>query len=227
MIPAEARYLVRPIGCEFGSSLSPYLHEQEAAELGLRYFYQLIDIGRLGAGAAEVGPLLAEARRLGFRGLNITHPCKQEVVRHLDGLSPAAAALGAVNTVVFADGRMTGHNTDSSGFEAGFARGLPDAALGRVVVLGAGGAGAAVASAILRLGAGRLTIADVAGDRAGQLAATLSRRFGGSLVRAITPDVGRMFRHLARLTAGQPSASRPAGGHTAPGHGEGRHVPVS
>ena len=188
MIPDETRYLVGLIGGEIGTSLSPYLHEQEAAELGFRYFYQLIDIERLGAGAAGAGSLLRAARRLGFRGLNITHPCKQVVVPHLDDLSPAAAALGAVNTVLFDDGRMTGHNTDSSGFEAAFTRGLPGAALGHVVVLGAGGAGAAVASAILRLGAGRLTIADVAGDRAGQLAATLSGGFAGSRVGAITPD---------------------------------------
>lgn len=188
MTQGLARYLVGLIGAEIGTSLSPHLHEQEAAELGLRYFYQLIDIGRLGVDAASVGPLLADAQRLGFCGLNITHPCKQVVVAQLDGLSPAAAALGAVNTVVFDGGKRVGHNTDSSGFEAAFARGLPGAALGHVVVLGAGGAGAAVAHALLRLGAQRLTIADVATARAEQLATALHAHFRHDAVQAAAPQ---------------------------------------
>jgi shikimate dehydrogenase len=187
VIPSAARYLVGLIGAEIGTSLSPQLHEREADELGLRYLYQLIDIDALGLQATDTGSLLAEARRMGFRGLNITHPCKQVVVGHLDDLSPAAAALGAVNTLVFADGRMTGHNTDSSGFEAAFARGLPGAAMRHVVVLGAGGAGAAVAHAVLRLGAERLTIVDVLPARADQLAAALQARFAPDWVRAADP----------------------------------------
>ena len=67
------------------------------------------------------------------------------MVPHLDALSDDAAALEAVNTVVFEDGRATGHNTDTTGFAENFARGLPDAELERVVLLGAGGAGTAVA----------------------------------------------------------------------------------
>jgi shikimate dehydrogenase len=188
VIREQARYLVGLIGAEIATSLSPHLHEEEAAELGFRYFYQLIDIEQLGVEAAAVGSLLGEARRLGFRGLNITHPCKQVVVPYLDGLSPAAAALGAVNTVVFTGGRTIGHNTDSSGFEAAFTRGLPGAALGHVLVLGAGGAGAAVADALIRLGAQRLTVADVAPDRTAQLAAGLRGRFGHVGVQAATPD---------------------------------------
>ena len=140
MIPGEVRYLVGLIGAEISTSLSPQLHEREADELGLKYFYQLIDIEQLGLNAEAAGPLLSEARRMGFRGLNITHPCKQVVVPYLDGLSPAAAALTAVNTVEFADGKMIGHNTDSSGFEAAFTRGLPQVPLRHVAILGAGGA---------------------------------------------------------------------------------------
>ena len=83
------------------------------------------------------------------------------MVPHLDALSDDAAALEAVNTVVFEDGRATGHNTDTTGFAENFARGLPDAELERVVLLGAGGAGTAVAYAALRLGVRQLTIVDV------------------------------------------------------------------
>ena len=92
------------------------------------------------------------ARKLGFSGLNVTHPCKQLVVEHLDELSPDAEALGAVNTV-FCDGEAIGHNTDWPGFQENFARGLPDVNIERVVLVGAGGAGTAVAHASLSLGA--------------------------------------------------------------------------
>jgi shikimate dehydrogenase len=207
------------IGAEISTSLSPQLHEREADELGLRYFYQLIDIDELGLRADDVGPLVAEARRMGFHGLNITHPCKQVVVRHLDDLSPAAAALGAVNTVVFADGRMTGHNTDSWGFEAAFARGLPGAAMRHVVVLGAGGAGAAVAHAALRLGAQRLTIADVVSSRAHQLTAALRTRFALDGVRAADPgDLAVAMADADGLVNATPVGMEPQTGMPLPEH---------
>lgn len=177
MINSASRFLVGLVGSGVGSSLSPPLHEREADELGLRYFYQLLDIDGLGVAADDVGGLVAAAKRMGFAGLNITHPCKQTVLGSLDELSPDAAALGAVNTVVFAEGRSIGHNSDWSGFAAGFARGLPGAAVGEVVLLGAGGAGAAVAHAMLMLGARRLTVVDIDRDRADRLAAALRRRW--------------------------------------------------
>jgi shikimate dehydrogenase len=117
---------------------------------------------------------LVQARRLGFRGVNITHPCKQAVVKYLDALSDEAAVVGAVNTVVFTDGRSVGHNTDGSGFAKGFVRGLPDASLRDVVLLGVGGAGAAVARTVLRLGAARLTLVDMDPARAHRIAAALT-----------------------------------------------------
>lgn len=187
MIPDGVRYLVGLIGAEIGTSLSPQLHEREADELGLKYFYQLIDIEQLGLDAEAAGPLLSEARRMGFRGVNITHPCKQVVVPYLDGLSPAAAALIAVNTVEFANGKMIGHNTDSSGFEAAFTRGLPQVPLRHVAILGAGGAGAAVAHALLRLGAQRLMIVEVDSARAHKLTAALRTQFAPDWVRAVDP----------------------------------------
>jgi Shikimate dehydrogenase substrate binding domain/Putative cyclase len=64
---------------------------------------------------------------MGFRGLNVTHPCKQTVVAHLDALAPKAQALGAVSTVVFENGTAIGHNTDWSGLEESFARSLDGA----------------------------------------------------------------------------------------------------
>src|SRR3954447_19548568 len=144
------------IGAGIGTSLSPALHEREAAELGLRYAYRTLDIAELGVAPDDARELLERARAAGFDGLNVTHPCKQLILEHLDELSPDAAALGAVNTVVLRDGRATGHNTDTTGFAESLARGLPDARLDRVVLLGAGGAGSAGGHAPIGLGGGEL-----------------------------------------------------------------------
>ncbi|MER7194107.1 shikimate dehydrogenase [Streptomyces flaveolus] len=186
---AKDSFLVGLIGSGIGPSLSPALHEREADRQGLRYLYRLIDIDALGVPPEDVGDLLRAARDLGFDGLNITHPCKQLVIGHLDALAPQAEALGAVNTVVFdEDGRATGHNTDVTGFAASFARGLPDAPLERVVQLGAGGAGAAVAHATLTLGAGRVTVVDAVPERAAALADSLNGHFGEGRAAGAGPD---------------------------------------
>ncbi|MEU0166606.1 shikimate dehydrogenase [Streptomyces iakyrus] len=181
-------YLVGLIGSGIGPSLSPALHEREAGRQGLRLVYRPIDIDTLGVPPEAVGDLLRAARDLGFDGLNITHPCKQLVIEHLDALTPQAEALGAVNTVVFEDGRAVGHNTDVTGFAASFARGLPDAPLERVVQLGAGGAGAAVAHATLTLGAERVTVVDALPERAAALAGSLNRAFGEGRAAAAPPE---------------------------------------
>jgi shikimate dehydrogenase len=196
-VPAPSRsFLVALVGSGIGPSLSPPMHEQEADELGIRYLYRRLDLDVLGLAPEAVGELLAAARLAGFDGLNVTHPCKQLVLEHLDELSPDAEALGAVNTVVFRDGRAIGHNTDWSGFARSFDRGLPEAPLDDVVLLGAGGAGAAVAHALLTLGVGRLTVLDVDGERARALATALSRRFTAD--RATGGDLTGLDEALAR-----------------------------
>jgi shikimate dehydrogenase len=108
------------------------------------------------------------------------------VIPLLHDLSPDARALGAVNTVVLRDGRRIGHNTDCSGFAEGFRRGLPGVPRGRVVQLGAGGAGAAVAHALLAEGVGALSISDVDAARARALAADLGARFRDGRAEACT-----------------------------------------
>jgi shikimate dehydrogenase len=163
-------YLVGLVGTGIGPSLSPVLHEREADQLGLRYLYRKLDLDELNASAEDV---LAAARLAGYDGLNITHPCKQLIIEHLDELDPTAAALGAVNTVVFRGGRATGFNTDTTGFARAVETGLPDAALDRVVLLGAGGAGAACAHALLALGTRHIDVVDREPARAVALAEQL------------------------------------------------------
>jgi quinate/shikimate dehydrogenase (NAD+) len=184
----RARHLVGLIGADIGPSLTPPLHEREAQELGLRYLYERIDIAALGLPAERVGELVRAAWYLGYSGLNVTHPCKQRVVEHLDELSPDAAALGAVNTVVFDDGRAIGHNTDWPAFQQSFVDGLPDVRTDHVVLIGAGGAGAAVAHAGLSLGVDRLAVVDAAPDRARALTRALRARYGDDRAVATTPE---------------------------------------
>src|SRR5690242_582728 len=143
--------LVGLIGAGIQSSLSPAMHEREGEAQGFRYAYRLIDLDGLGLTVAALPELIASAEREGFAGLNITFPCKQAVIGWLDELSPDARAIGAVNTVLLRDGRRIGHNTDWSGFAESFRRGMGDVRRSRVALFGAGGAGAAVAHALLTL----------------------------------------------------------------------------
>lgn len=172
------------IGSGIQASRTPPMHEREGAEQGLRLIYRLVDLDALRLGPGALGELLTAAERMGFSGLNITYPCKQAVVPLLNQLSPDARALGAVNTVVLKDGQRIGHNTDCSGFAESFRRGLPDVRRDRVVQLGAGGAGAAVAHALLAEGVGRLAISDTEAPRAAALAADLAARFGAGRAEA-------------------------------------------
>jgi shikimate dehydrogenase len=184
--------LVGLIGAGIQASRTPALHEREAAELGLRCLYKLIDLETLGLGAEALPELLTAAQRFGFAGLNITHPCKQAVIPLLDGLSPDAEALQAVNTVVLRDGRRVGHNTDWWGFAESFRRELSDARRDRVVQFGAGGAGAAVAHALLTLGTGEVVLVDSQASRAAELAQALRGRFGAGRARVATDVAAAM-----------------------------------
>jgi shikimate dehydrogenase len=166
------------VGAGLDASRTPAMHEAEAQAQGLRCLYQRIDMTRLGLSVDELPGLLTAAERMGFTGVNITHPCKQAVLPLLTEISDDARAIGAVNTVVFERGGRSGHNTDWSGFEQSMRNGLPDVRLGRVVQLGAGGAGSATAYAVMRMGAEELTVIDVVSDRARQLAERMASIFG-------------------------------------------------
>ena len=166
------------IGAGIQASRTPALHEQEGDAQGLRYVYRLIDLDQLQLDSAALPDLLLAAERMSFTGLNITFPCKQTIIPLLDELSPEARGIGAVNTVVLKDGKRIGHNTDCLGFAEGFRRGLPGVAVARVVQMGAGGAGAAVAHALLSEGVQLLGIFDVDINRAQSLADNLNHHFG-------------------------------------------------
>ncbi|MGB9036744.1 MAG: shikimate dehydrogenase [Paeniglutamicibacter sp.] len=169
------KHRVGLIGNDLGTSLSPEIHQAEAAALGLAGFsYEAIDLA--GIPEPDLGRVLATAIADGFTGFNITHPHKQAIIPFLDAVAPDAAALGAVNTVVIENGRLVGHNTDRTGFLAGLRRSLPESTARQTVVLfGAGGAGSAVAAALLDYGVGRLRIIDTDHGRREQLHRLLVR----------------------------------------------------
>ena len=175
---AERKIRVGLIGSDIQQSKSPALHMAEGAAQGRDLSYELIDLTARGLTPEALPELLAEAEAAGFAGVNVTHPCKQRVIPFLHELSPDARDLGAVNTVVFREGRRIGHNTDWSGFMEGFRRALPGAKLDQAFQMGAGGAGAAVAHALLKLGVERLRLADMEPERAQGLVEALNRRAG-------------------------------------------------
>lgn len=177
MTPSTGSYLVGLIGTGVGPSLTPSMHMAEGRAQGMDYVYRTIDLDTLGIAPARVGEVLRWARSLGFDAVNVTHPCKRLVLDHLDAVDPVAATLGAVNTVRFTDHGTIGYNTDTTGFAHGFAEGLPGAALDDVVLVGAGGAGTAVADAMARLGSTHLTVVDMDVDRATALATELAARY--------------------------------------------------
>jgi shikimate dehydrogenase len=177
--------LVGLIGSGIQSSRSPAMHMGEGAALGLRLVYKIIDLQALRLDVDALPSLVQSAEWMGFAGLNITHPCKQAVIPLLHELTPDAAAIGAVNTVLFREGRRIGANTDCWGFAESFRRGMTGAPLGTVVQLGAGGAGAAVAYALLSLGVRRLVLYDREAGRAEALAASMAAHFGPDRVTAV------------------------------------------
>jgi len=172
------------IGRSITASRSPLLHEEEARAQGVTLRYELFDFTERGLSDEALPSLLAELRDGGYAGVNVTYPFKQAVIPLLDDLDESAELVGAVNTIAMRGGRLTGHNTDMRGFRDSVAANLPGVPMRAILQLGAGGAGSAVASALLSLGAERLEILDVDTARAQALAASLAGRFGARRVAA-------------------------------------------
>ena len=179
--------LIGLVGRGIGASRSPIMHQREGERLGLRCTYALIDFDALGLPDTALDDVLSASEAAGFAGVNVTHPFKQSIIPHLTRLAPDAAAIGAVNTVVFASDGRTGHNTDCWGFAESFRQAMAGCSLDGVVQFGAGGGGAAVAYALLELGARDLDIYDSDSGRAVTLADRLSQRFGTTVVPVTDP----------------------------------------
>ena len=183
IVPADRRFLTGLIGAPIAHSASPAMHERAAEALGAHCHYQLIEVA--GADQQELRRLLDGVRRLGFAGVNVTFPYKEAVIPLLDELSPGARAIGAVNTVVVRDGRLVGHNTDTTGFARAIAGLVGNTARGAVAVIGAGGVGKAIAFALAGIGIAEIRIFDTDHAKAAHLAAQLASHAKASVVGSV------------------------------------------
>jgi shikimate dehydrogenase len=171
-------YLAGLVGAGIQHSSSPSMHMDEGQSLGMQISYELFDLDLMPGGATHLATVLDQAEQRGFTGLNVTYPSKQAVIPLLHELSPEAHALHSVNTVLFRGGRRIGHNTDWWGFAESFRREMADVNPRRVLLVGAGGAGAAVGYAMLKSGTQELSVHDMARSRAVALAERMSGLFG-------------------------------------------------
>ncbi|XUM22481.1 shikimate dehydrogenase [Bradyrhizobium oligotrophicum S58] len=205
------KFLTGLIGAPIAHSASPAMHEHAAAALGVRCHYQLIEVA--GADRAGLTSLLEGVRRLGFAGVNVTYPYKEAVVELLDELAPKAAAMGAVNTVVVRDGRLIGHNTDTTGFERAVAPLVSQTDRGVVALIGAGGVGKAIAFALANLGVASLRIYDSDRARAEKLASLLP---AGKTVTVVADSVDDALHDAVGIVNGTPIGMLPNRGTPVP-----------
>jgi len=204
------KFLTGLIGAPIAQSAAPAMHEQAADALGARCHYQLIEVA--GADPAELRALLDGVRRLGFAGVNVTFPYKEAVVPLLDEMSARARDIGAVNTVVVRDGRLVGHNTDTTGFERAIGDLVAKSNRGPVALIGAGGVGKAIAFALANLGVAELSIFDADRVKAEQLAMQLR----GRMEARVADDVTNALEGAAGVVNGTPVGMLPDCGMAVP-----------
>ncbi|MGO8908019.1 MAG: shikimate dehydrogenase [Bradyrhizobium sp.] len=207
---SDRRLLTGLLGAPIAHSASPAMHERAAEALGFRCHYQLIEVA--GAGREELKGLLEGVRRLGFTGINVTFPYKEAVVDLLDELSPDAARIGAVNTVVVRDNSLIGYNTDMTGFARAASPLVNASSHGAVAVIGAGGVGKAIAFALAGLGVTELRIFDNEHAKAEHLAAQLEAQ--GKV--SVTDSVEDALRGVAGVVNGTPVGMLPSRGTPVP-----------
>lgn len=148
------------------------VHNAAYRALGLDYTFVCF-------GVEDVPGAIAAVRALGIRGLNVSMPHKQAVIPHLDALDATAREIGAVNTINHVDGKLTGYNTDC----IGAVRALEEITTlpgQRIALLGAGGAGRAVAYGLRQAGA-TVTVFNRSADRGQMLARDFGLAFGGTI----------------------------------------------
>jgi shikimate dehydrogenase len=180
--------IVGLIGWPVSHSVSPPMHNAAFAALELDWRYVPLPV------PAQPAERIHEAVRglaaLGLRGSNVTIPHKQAVMASLDRLSPAAQAIGAVNTIcVEADGLLFGDNTDGRGFVADLRDHGVEPRGQCALVLGAGGSARAVVFGLAEAGCVEIAIANRSRDRAGALAAAMQAHFPACRIQAHTlPD---------------------------------------
>ncbi|MBC8102383.1 MAG: shikimate dehydrogenase, partial [Cytophagales bacterium] len=174
-------------------SASPPMHNAAFAALGMDWAYVPFAVA-----PERIGEAVAGIRALGLRGVNVTVPLKELVLPFLDALTPRAARLGAVNTILNEEGYLTGDSTDGRGFLAALAESdaLPPPG-SRAIVLGAGGSARAVIAALRESGVS-VTVANRSLERAHELAARFHSASDGPLIEVISLEEAALGRALGR-----------------------------
>lgn len=204
---ARPDFIERPVvkvglvGRGIQKSRTPAMHEAAGAAAGLNYTYGLFDPDVEGS-LQDLSEIVARAESERFAGLNITYPFKVDVIGLLDDLSDNARMVGAVNTVVFRNGKRKGHNTDLWGFAENFRRNMEGAPRSEVLLVGAGGAGAALAHALVECGTEKLWIVDSDADKAEALAVRICALHGENRASAVASasDVAGRIDGLVNAT---------------------------
>jgi shikimate dehydrogenase len=203
------------IGGNIAASRSPVLHTLCALSVGGNASYDLIIPAERGRGLAD---LLRDCSAQGFDGVNVTYPYKEDAAALVPPGDPMVAAMGSANTLRFTPQGARSFNTDCSGFVAAFRARFGDTAPGRVLVIGTGGVGRAVAFGLAALGASELVLHDTDLSKVVSLARAISTQFPQTTVRAAEP---RQLSDLSGLDGlvnctplgmvGRPGSPLPAG----------------
>ncbi|GHD06539.1 shikimate dehydrogenase [Zhihengliuella salsuginis] len=178
------------IGDGIGPSLTPPLHEREGGELGLDYTYERVDLS--GQDGVDLGAVLEDLEARGFAAANVTHPYKQRVLAHVDETSEEVRRIGSANLILLG-GRRVAHNTDCTGFRAGLESFLGTRPRGRVLQVGAGGAGLATAYSLLGMGFAEVVIHDLDPAAADALVDRYASVSGDSRLRSSGGGLDRLL----------------------------------
>lgn len=212
----ERATLVGLVGSGIQLSRTPSMHMAEAARQGIKYSYQKIDVDSLSGTPPSLAEIIRSAELCGFIGLNITFPFKKEVMQHLDVLSETAMAVDAVNTVVFMNGKRVGLNTDMWGFAESFRSNMAEVKRENVLLVGTGGAGVAVANALIECGVENLFLHDVNYPNACKLAESLAKRTGKAAAVEVLKDLNELSENLNGIVNATPVGMKKTPGSAFP-----------
>ncbi|MDO5416599.1 MAG: shikimate dehydrogenase [Lachnospiraceae bacterium] len=184
--------LIALFGSPVGHSGSPAMHNYSFARLGLDYAYLAFDIK-----TEEMKDAIAGMKTFRMRGANVTMPCKTEALKYMDELSPAARMIGAVNTIVNDDGRLTGHITDGIGVVWSLRDHGVDIRGKKITVAGAGGAATAIQIQCALDGAREISIFNRTVEKAEATAEKIRQAVPGCMVHAFDlADTERMTEEI-------------------------------
>jgi len=184
------QYLIGLVGEGIEHSLTPDLHMREASHFGLDYEYRLIDLLDQDL---EFEEALARVIATGYDAVNVTFPFKQVAMSLCSNQSAEVQEIGATNLMLGLQNQVRVENTDASGFQFALENGLQDVKKRNVLQVGAGGAGAATAYALLKWGVQQLFIADLDFSKALALVENYKKVFPNQIIRACPLEEGLDF----------------------------------